>query len=180
MLIHLQMLRMKGYEAMDTVTFQTEVKQREKLLFRIAWSYMKNYHDAEDMVQEAVAIAWQKKEMLRDEKLFGPWLTRILCNQCVQILRRRKKFSFYPLEMKELTDDRFIEEIPDTDIPVLEAIDSLNPEIRLLLTLHYVDGFTMREISEKLGIPMGTIRNRLLRGRKQLKEKLSVEWEETI
>ena len=165
---------MKGNEAVDAMTFQTEVEQRKKLLFRIAWSYMKNIQDVEDVVQDAIGIAWEKKETLQDERLFKSWLARILCNQCKQVLRRRSKFSFFPLQ-----DDTVTVEIPDPEISVQEAINKLKPEIRLLITLHYIDGYTMKEISEMLALPQGTIQTRLMRGRNQLKKVLSVEWEES-
>ena len=165
---------MKGIKAVDAMTFQTEIQQIKNLLFRIAWSYMKNIQDVEDVVQDAIGIAWEKKDTLRDEKLFRPWLVRILCNQCKQVLRRRNKFSFFPLE-----EDTVTVEIPDAEISVQEAISQLKPETRLLMTLHYIDGYTMKEISEMLAVPQGTIQTRLMRGRNQLKTVLSVEWEES-
>lgn len=159
---------------MDAMTFQTEIQQIKNLLFRIAWSYMKNIQDVEDVVQDAIGIAWEKKDTLRDEKLFRPWLARILCNQCKQVLRRRNKFSFFQLE-----EDTVTVEISDPEISVQEAISKLKPEIRLLMTLHYLDGYTTKEISEMLAVPQGTIQTRLMRGRNQLKKVLSIEWEES-
>ena len=67
---------------MDAALFQTEVKRSKKLLFRIAWSYLGHSQDVEDVVQEAITIAWSKRNSLRDEKQFRPWLVQILCNQC--------------------------------------------------------------------------------------------------
>ena len=57
---------------MDAMTFQKEIQQIKKLLFRIAWSYMKNIQDVEDVVQDAIGIAWEKKDTLRDESYSGP------------------------------------------------------------------------------------------------------------
>lgn len=165
---------MKGNEAVDAMTFQTEVKQVKNLLFRIAWSYMKNIQDVEDVVQDAIGIAWEKKDTLRDERLFRSWLARILCNQCKQVLRRKNRFSFFPLE-----EDTVVVEIPEQTASVSEAINKLKPEIRLLVTLYYIDKYTMKEISEMVGIPLGTVQTRLMRGRNQLKKLLAIEWEES-
>lgn len=157
---------------MDALTFQAEVKQVQKLLFRIAWSYMGNLQDVEDVVQDAISVAWAKRNTLRDINQFGSWISRILSNRCKNVLRKRKVLSFFPLEEDSVTVDP-----PAVELPVEEAVGSLKPELRLVVTLHYYDGYTMREISESLGIPLGTIQTRLMRARKQLKEILSIEWE---
>ena len=78
--------------------FQAEIRRIEKLLYRIAWSYLGNNADVEDAVQDALIKAWEKRASLRDLKQFKPWMTRILINQCKDLLRKRKKWSFYPLE----------------------------------------------------------------------------------
>ena len=83
---------------MDALTFQAEIRRIEKLLYRIAWSYMGNNADAEDAVQDALIKAWEKRDSLRDLKQFRPWMARILTNQCKDLLRTRKKWSFCPLE----------------------------------------------------------------------------------
>lgn len=59
---------------MDAVTFQAEVKRIERLMYRVAWSYLGNNQDVEDAVQDAI-------ESLRRQEQFKPWLTRILVNQ---------------------------------------------------------------------------------------------------
>lgn len=157
---------------MDALTFQAEVKQVQKLLFRIAWSYMGNLQDVEDVVQDAIGMAWAKRNTLRDESQFGAWISRILANRCKNVLRKRKLMSFFPLEEDSVTVDP-----PVIETPVEEALNSLAPELRLVMSLHYYDGYTIRQISELLGIPMGTIQTRLMRARNKLKEILSVEWE---
>ena len=78
--------------------FQAEVRRIEKLLYRVAWSHLGNSQDAEDAVQDALIKAWEKRNTLRDMGQFRPWLARILSNRCKDMLRRRKRFSFYPLE----------------------------------------------------------------------------------
>ena len=62
---------------MDALTFQAEIRRIEKLLYRIAWSYMGSNADAEDAVQDALIKAWEKRETLRDLKQFRPWMARL-------------------------------------------------------------------------------------------------------
>ena len=155
--------------------FQAEALRIEKLLFHIAWSYMGNVQDAEDAVQNALIKAWEKRETLRDIRQYKPWMTRILSNQCKDMLRKRKRWSFYPLE-----EDTSQVEMPEIETPILEAIKKLKPEQRLVMTLYYVDGYSIQEITEALGIPSGTVKTRMRNARKHLSRILLIEWEEEV
>ena len=161
-------------DAVNDEMFQTEVKQVEKLLFRVAWSYLSNMQDVEDAVQEALFKAWEKRATLRSEERFKAWLARIVVNQCKNILRRRKKGSFYPLEGNELMA------CSPEEAPVLEAMNKLKPEQRAAVTLYYLDGYTLPEIALLLGCPVGTVKTRLHAARKRLRTILLVEWEEKL
>ena len=151
--------------------FQAEVRRIEKLLYRIAWSYMGNNADAEDAVQDALIKAWERRESLRDLKLFRPWMARILTNQCKDLLRTRKKWSFSPLEdaAAEATEP------PVPEAPIMEAVRKLKPEYSLLITLHYADGYSIQELADALGLPPGTVKTRMRIARKQLGKTLLME-----
>ena len=165
--------RPKGNDVVDANVFQAEARRIEKLLYRIAWSYLGNVSDAEDAVQEALIRAWEKRGSLRELCQFRPWMARILINQCHDMLRRRKRWSFFPLE-----EDTAQVEMPEAEAPILEAMDRLKPEQRILMTLHYVDGYTIQEMAEALGIPSGTIKTRMRNARRLLSRILLIEWEE--
>ena len=138
---------------MDALMFQAEVKRVEKLLFRIAWSYLPQEQDTEDAVQDAL----------------------ILARQCLNVLRKRRRYSFFPLE-----EDAVSFEMPEPVSPLQEAMNGLKPDLRLAVTLHYVDGYTVQQIADALGIPVGTVQTRLHRARKHLKKSLLIEWEESL
>lgn len=65
---------------MDAATFTDQVISRERSLYRIAVSFLHSDADAADAVQDALLKAWEKRHSLKDESLFGTWLTRILIN----------------------------------------------------------------------------------------------------
>ena len=113
--------------------FKTEILRIEKLLYRIARAYQNNEQDAEDAVQDALIRAWEKRDTLKDIRQFTPWMTRILSNRCKDMLRRSRKWSFFPLE-----EDTVLTEMPDLEMPVMEAMQHLKPALRLLITLYYV------------------------------------------
>ena len=146
----------------------------EKLMYRVSRSYLSNDEDAADAVQDTLSKAWEKRFTLRDPGQFKPWVMRILTNRCRDGLRRRKRYSFYPLEEEAATV-----EMPQHSL-VWEAVDRLKPEQRAAVLLHYVDGYSMQEISQALGVPEGTVKTRMRSARKCMSKMLLVEWEEKV
>jgi len=163
----------KGTDIVDALTFQAEVRRIEKLMYRVSMSYLGNVEDAADAVQDTLAKAWEKRNTLSRPEQFKPWTMRILANQCKDVLRKRRRKSFYPLEENTATV-----EMPPPQPPVMEAISSLKPELRTVMVLHYVDGLTVQNIADSLGIPLSTVKTRMRCARKRLKQTLLVEWEE--
>ncbi len=151
----------KGEIALDAQTFQAEAMRLEKLLYHISWSMLQNADDCADAVQEALTRAWQKRSTLKDEASFKPWLSRILVNQCRDMLRRQKKISFFPLEEAET-----VAVLADGEL--VEAIAALKPKLRLTVVLHYLEGMSVREIADVMHVPQGTVKSRLKQGRDEL------------
>lgn len=145
----------------------------EKLMYHVSLSYLRNSEDAADAVQDALTKAWEKRKVLAEPGKFRPWLMRILVNRCKDMLRRRSLRSYSPL-----TEHTASTEMPGPQPPVMEAVCALKPELRTVVVLHYVDGYSVQEMAGTLGIPEGTIKTRLRRARKRLEQTLLVEWEE--
>ena len=158
---------------MDALTFQAEVRRIENLMYRVSMSYLSDVEDAADAVQDTLAKAWQKRNILTRPEQFKPWVMRILVNQCKDMLRKRKRRSFYPLEENTASIDPLA-----LQPPVMEAINALKPELRVVMVLHYVDGYAVQEIASSLGVPLGTVKTRMRSARKRLKQTLLMEWEE--
>lgn len=158
---------------MDALTFQAEVRRIENLMYRVSMSYLSDVEDAADAVQDTLAKAWEKRNILTRPEQFKPWVMRILVNQCKDMLRKRKRRSFYPLEENTASIDPLA-----LQPPVMEAINALKPELRVVMVLHYVDGYAVQEIASSLGVPLGTVKTRMRSARKRLKQTLLVEWEE--
>ena len=158
---------------MDAITFQREAMRLEKLMYHVSWSMLRNNDDCADAVQEALTRAWQKKHTLRSMERFKPWLMRILVNQCNDMLRRQKRRSFFPL-------DEAAESIaaPEEPLELMDAIDQLKKEWRVVIVLHYMEGCTVQEISAMTGMPTGTVKARLSAARRRLGTLLNDEWEE--
>ncbi len=147
--------------------FNQRVRACERRLYRVARTMLPRECDCEDAVQEALLRAWDRLGTLRQEAYFETWLTRILINQCKSFYRRR------PPAPTELTED--IPQPEPEDAPLLEALMGLPRKLRMALELHYIEGYSVRETARILGIPEGTVKWRLSRGRALLKETIKRE-----
>ena len=158
---------------MDEETFMDEVEAMERTLYRVSRSLLKSPEDCADAVQEALTRAWQKQHTLRNPSRFRPWLMKILVNACRDILRQRQKIRFVPLEEQMLPA-----EPPEEPLPLRECIDQLRPEWRITVLLYYLEGFSVAEIADTLGVPQGTVKTRLMKARARLSVLLREDWEE--
>jgi len=159
--------RTAGGTALDAQTFQTEAMKLEKLLYHISWSMLSHAEDCADAVQEALTRAWQKRDTLQSLRAFRPWLTRILYNVCVDILRARRQL------MKEPLDENTIAAPPAQDLGELrEALTRLSPEQRVTVVLHYLEGYKLREIAAMLDISLNTVKSRLMYARIGMQQDL--------
>ena len=149
---------------MNEQEFTARVLACEPRLYRIASAILGNCADREDAYQSALFRAWRKLPGLRSEQYFETWLTRILINECKDALRRRKRS---PLP---------VEEVPEASVPKNEALHdalfALEPELRLVLTLRHVEGYSVREIAQMLRTTEYSIKGRLQRGRVRLRDNL--------
>lgn len=152
---------------MNEQFFIQEVKARERSLYRVAISYLHRDQDAADAVQEALMISWEKRHTLRNPDFFGTWLTRILINTCKKQLRGRKGEVPLAEELEAQGTP-----LPEDGIIIKDALMALELIYRIPLILYYLDGYPMKEVAGIMRLPLGTVKSRLSRGKKLLKEQL--------
>lgn len=132
------------------------------ILYRIAWSQLRQPADREDAVQETIRRAWEKQAHLRDERYMQTWVIRILLNVCRD--QQRKATRFLPSEYLPV-----VHQDAPCETPLLDALFSLEEKYRLPLQLRYVEGYNVTEVARILHLPEGTVKSRLARGRDKLK-----------
>lgn len=138
-------------------------------LYHISKSILKNDADCEDAVQEAIAIAFEKRHTLKKEQYAKTWLTRILINECYRILKLRNRFtSFDGCGEETEWNSRDYSEL-------YQALFLLKKEYRLTLVLHYLEGYSVKEIAGIMDTGVGTVKSRLSRGRDRLKSMIEEE-----
>lgn len=152
---------------MNKEVFAEEVRKSEETLYRVSKSILQNDKDCEDAVQEAILRAYNKLYTLKKEELFRTWLVRIMINECYKIKRFHKRVVSY--------DEYIRPEVPITEENYSElytCIMELSEELRTLVILYYIEGFSTSEMAVILKMSVGTIKSRLSRARTMLKIKL--------
>ena len=152
----------------DNNSFEMLVTAQTDALYRVSMAMLKNEHDAQDAVHDAILCAYQNRNKLRHQEYFGTWLIRILINQCKRVLKERKRY----VDIESTFPDITSRDNPYTSMEIAEALDSLPEKIRLTVILFYIEDYSIKEIKEVLGIPEGTVKSRLNKGRQLLKDLL--------
>ena len=153
---------------MDRGSFAAAIEACSEMMFRVAWSILRNRTDVQDALQDAALKAWEKRNTLRNEQFFRTWITRILINVCYDIQRKHR--SVVPLEKIPV---QLPASAPDPGL--VAALNALPEKLRLPLVLCYSEGMTYEEAAEVLRIPASTVRGRLRRGKDALRKELSAE-----
>ena len=151
-------------------------RQYGKRLFGLCLSLCGNRHDAEDLYQDT----WLKvlKEIRRydESRPFEPWLTQICVNTYRNELRRLSRAPFVQFSSNETRDQLFATlAAPEQKdhLDLYRAIDALPEKIRLTVILFYFRDMDVNQTAQTLGIPPGTVKSRLNKARKLLKEVLT-------
>ncbi len=143
-------------------------------LRRYAVALVRNAALADDLVQDSIERALRQSAQLRDLQHFPGWLRRILHNLYIDEIRRNKSRGVQQ-DVMELVDHLELS-VAATDGTAtrdfLRAINALTLEHRQILLLVGLEGLSYREISDELGIPIGTVMSRLARARERLREQI--------
>jgi len=148
--------------------FIAEIETCSDMMYRVAWSILRNDADVQDALQDAVLKAWEKRDKLRDEKFFRTWITRILINACYDTQRKRRRI----VSMDEIPEST-VSNAPDPDLAL--ALQALPEKLRLPLVLCYSEGMSYEAAADVLRIPITTLRGRLRRGKEELRKELKAE-----
>jgi RNA polymerase sigma-70 factor (ECF subfamily) len=169
--------------------FTSDAMQYAPQLFSTALRMTRNRSDAEDLVQETYIKGWRSFHTFQEGTNLRAWLFRIMTNTYINKYNAQKRkgtevelddveelFLYKRLgsidqsQLSSSAEDQMLELF--TDVEVKSALEELPEDFRIPVLLSDVDGFSYKEISEMLEIPMGTVMSRLHRGRKAMQKML--------
>lgn len=165
----------------DQEAFAVLVTEHQRYVFNLAVRVLKNEEEALDLSQETFVRAWTALPNFRGQSQFRTWLYRIVTNLCYNRLPNLRR------SLNELGDD-MIEDIPETDVAfdnpahglesrelrlyLHRAIDQLDQNYRLLISLRYQNELSYEEIATMLNLPLGTVKTGLFRAKEQLRRAM--------
>jgi RNA polymerase sigma factor (sigma-70 family) len=182
----LQFLHKRSRES-RAQTFERLVRPHVPALYRSAHRFTGSAADAEDLVQNVLVKVYRHATRLEDIDDLRPWLLRVLYRTFVDARRSEKRRTLRERESVRAAIDSGDDLAPVRDEPVAaleqrqlanhvgDVLRRLTDEQRALVTLHFVDGYTLEQLAEVFDAPVGTLKSRIYRIRAQLRALVAME-----
>lgn len=167
--------------------FEDVVSQYLPSLYRRAYRYVRDPHDAEDAVQDALLSAYKHLDQFKGTAKMATWLTSIVTNSALSQLRRRLRRPHVSLdervdeEQNYYLSDRLADARPNPESEcmwselhgqALECVAELSPTLRNTIHLRGFEGRTTSEVAGILGVSEGTVKANVSRARAKLKRQM--------
>lgn len=170
----------------DLTSFNVLIARHERAVYSVALRYTRAPELAEDVTQDAFVRAWRSLDSFRNDagEGFRSWLLRIASNRALDMLRAQTRRPADSLDARLDDEERSWEPVEHGDSPsdlaerselgayLESALGQLHPDQRIVIVLSDVHGYPYDEIASITGIPIGTVKSRINRGRTRLRELL--------
>jgi RNA polymerase sigma-70 factor (ECF subfamily) len=160
-------------KAGEPALFEVLMRRHNQRLFRAARAIVRDDDEAEDVMQEAYVQAFRKLEQFEGRAKFSTWLTRIVVNEALARVRKRRPHNERESDQADIVVSPM--RSPEDDVSnrelgrVLEPlVDALPEEFRCVFVLRAVEGLDVAEVAESLGLSEETVRTRFFRARRML------------
>lgn len=158
--------------------FRMLVERHMKQAYNLAYGFLSDHDDAEDVAQESFVRAYQSLKSFRFESEFSTWLYRIVHNVALNRLRQRKTKLTRQVELdhpltRTLSSDAHGGDDMDVRRHVERALHDLPTLQRSVVLLRHIEGLSTRQVGEILGCTEGTVKTHLHRGLKKMKKLLN-------
>ena len=167
----------------DKVAFEVLVQRHQHRVFAVARGILKRQEDVEDIAQQVFVKAYFSLKRFDQRAAFSTWLYKITVNECWDLLRKRKaRPLIYEADFSEEQSRQFsaseqqANSGPDTSerMAMRQRLDNMLAQLderdRAMLVLKEVEGFSVEEIAETLGLNANTVKVRLFRARRRIVE----------
>lgn len=149
---------------MNKEAFGKLVIDAQDSLYRVAKSILYSDEDCKDAISEAIIKGFEKLDTLKKDKFAKTWLTRILINECYDILRKSKNVEDIEAHTYELGYEE-----QDNYSELYDAIMKLEVDYRTAIVLYYIEGYKIKEIASMVDSTESAVKKRLARAREKLR-----------
>lgn len=176
----------------DLQAFEELVRMYQNKVYGLSFQLSGNYNDSQDLAQEVFVRAYSSIKSFKNQSDFGTWLHRIAVNTWINIQRREKRRPVVYLDTPVKTEEgELSREMASTDATppeivegkefnglVRKAMHQLSDEHRTVLVLREIEGYSYEEIAQIMDCSIGTVRSRINRARKAMKDRVTTLYRE--
>lgn len=145
------------------------INKYSDLLYKTSFLMLKNQQDSEDIVQETFIAYIKNNPELNDEEHKKAWLLKVAQNKCKNLLKSHKIRAYVPFDNVEEVIPGEEKELYEEDSSELLAISNLSYKYKSVITLYYIENYSIEETAKILDISVSAVKMRLKRGREKLK-----------
>jgi RNA polymerase sigma-70 factor (ECF subfamily) len=157
----------------DQRAFAALMSRHRRLVYAACWRVTRNDEDTEDAVQETMRAVWRGIGRFDGRSAFSTWLYRIAHNEAVDVAARTQRAPLPMAEPPDVRDPQAVEHQVVSRLVLGEALDGVPHAFRAAVALRDVHGLTYEEIGRELHIKIDTVKSRISRGRRALRELLA-------
>lgn len=147
-------------------------------LFALCLRYANNEDEAKDILQEGFIKIFDKLQQYKNKGSLEGWMRKIIVNTALEKIRRENRFVLVEdetmMENEQYKYEHVLEELGEKEL--LEMIQELSVQYRMVFNLYAIEGYSHKEISKKLNISEGTSKSNLSRARELLKSKIEARY----
>lgn len=172
----------RAVEEGDQGAYQELLRRYQDSIYYMLLKMVNNRSDAEDLTFEAFEKAFRRLDQYTPYYAFSTWLFKIASNNCIDFIRKKKKKTYsidsnpendegdeIEVDLRAQSPDPEEKAINDQKVQMMrDIVDQLKPKYRQLIEMRYFKEYSYEEISDELGIPLGTVKAQLYRAREFL------------
>ena len=166
-------------DSLKRIDLEQTIEKYSDLIYRTNFLILRNSHDAEDVMQETFIKYMRTDVEFRDEEHKKAWLLKVSQNKCKDMLRFHKVHAYIPYE--EIQEHIVSHDFLDVeDIEEVLDIAKLSYKYKSVILIYYIEGYSVKETADILGITESAAKSRLKRAREKLKGTFEMIYKEEI
>ena len=146
------------------------ILENQDRFYRVAYSYTRHQEDALDAVQSAICKALEAHENIKNADAIKTWFYKILINECLTVLKKRGKVVLTADTVAQ--EEAYYEKGYEQGGDIEQELEKLEMDIQVIIKLRFFEEMSLKEISGITGFNLNTVKTKLYRGLKLLKENI--------